>query len=120
MALVEINKSDNLIADANQAVNIQLADVLSGEGKLSRGTILCYKSAIGDKHQAYKSALESHARYILAEDIDATSSDVTAKVIASGNINEAATAVKAGSTLSEVGRDALRNAGIFLVNGIAE
>lgn len=118
MSLIEINVSDNLIADAHQPIEIQIADILSGEGKLARGTILCYKSAIGGKHQAYKSAIKDHARYILAEDVDATSSDVTAKVIAAGCINEAATFVKTGETLDEVGRDTLRQAGIFLVNGI--
>lgn len=118
MALIETNKPDNLIADTNQPVTIQIAKIAFGEGVLKRGTILCFKSAIGGDHGAFTEALEANARYVLNEDVDTTEAAVNAEVIASGSINEAETSVATGETFSEAGRDALRNAGIFLVNGM--
>ncbi len=118
MALIETNKPDNLIAGNNQPIEIQIAKIDLGEGKLKRGTVLCYKSAIGGACGAYKSAIKDKARFILGEDVDTTSAAANAEVIASGNINESAISVGTGETLSETGRDALRNAGIFLVNGL--
>lgn len=118
MALIETNKPDNLIAGNNQPLEIQIAKIDFGEGLLKRGTVLCYKSAIGGACGAFTAANEDKARFILAEDVDTTEAAANAEVIASGNINESEISVAEGETFSEAGRDALRNAGIFLVNGL--
>lgn len=108
---VHTSDADNLFAGDFPRVELYL-DVRSGEGELTRGTALGVETATG-KLGAYDAlagdGVET-ARFILADDADATSADATGvRVFATGEFRR--------SALTGVDDDAvldLRDATIFV------
>ncbi len=115
MSLLESYTPDNLIADNNHALATATVTVLSGEGKLVRGSVL-----MRDTNNKFVLADTSAgtAEVILAEDVDATSADTVANVYVSGDFNTEALTVSSGYTLTEADIVNLKNAGIYLRTNI--
>ncbi len=121
MALVETYTPDNLIAGNNHALAAGTVTVLSGEGKLSRGSILMRNSnnkfVLADESGG--NALGT-AEVILADDVDATSADTVANVYVSGDFVAEHLIVASGYTLTEADKVSLKNAGVYIVSGVTE
>ncbi len=119
MALVETYTPDNLIAGVNHALATGTVVVLSGEGKLERGSVL-----MRDANDKFVLANEDNgtalgtAEVILAEDVDATSADTVANVYVSGDFRTEAVKVASGYTMTEADFVSLKNAGIYLIAGV--
>ena len=120
MAFVETFTPDNLIAGTTHGLATGTVTVLSGEGKIARGSILMRNS-----NNKFVLANEDSgtplgtAEVILTEDIDATSADTVANVYVSGDFRTDALIVGTGYTLSEADKVNLKNAGIYLVAGVS-
>ncbi len=114
MALVETAVMDNIIATNAHPLTAQTVIVASGEGKLTRGTILARNSS--NKFQIAGTA-STTPEVILATDVDATSADAVAEAYNSGDFFENYLTVGNSYTLTEADRVALKNAGIYLVAG---
>ena len=115
MALLDTFKPDNLIATNAHALTSQTVTIKSGEGKLSRGSVLM-RDANGKYVLADTSA--GTAEVILAADVDATSSAVVAEVYNSGDFLENDLIVAEGYTLTDADRLSLKNAGIYVIAGV--
>lgn len=63
--------------------SVKPAVVASGEGVLARGTVLELNTST-NKYEVVTAASSGNARAILAEDIDATSADVTTQIYLAG------------------------------------
>lgn len=120
MSLVENYTPDNLIAENIHPLATGTVTVLSGEGKLSRGSVLMRNSnnkfVLADEDSGTPLGT---AEVILADEVDATSADAVANVYISGDFNTDALIVASGYTLSEADRVSLKNAGVYLVNGVS-
>lgn len=120
MSLVENYTPDNLIAGNIHPLATGTVTVISGEGKLSRGSVLMRNSnnkfVLADEDSGTPLGT---AEVILADEVDATSADAVANVYISGDFNTDALIVASGYTLSEADRVSLKNAGVYLVNGVS-
>jgi hypothetical protein len=120
MSLVENYTPDNLIAENIHPLATGTVTVISGEGKLSRGSVLMRNSnnkfVLADEDSGTPLGT---AEVILADEVDATSADAVANVYISGDFNTDALIVASGYTLSEADRVSLKNAGVYLVNGVS-
>lgn len=116
MALVETAVMDNIIATNAHPLTAQTVTVASGEGELKRGTILARNAS--NKFQIAGTA-STTPEVILAADVDATEADAVAEVYNSGDFFTQNLIVKSQYTLTEADILALKNAGIYLVSGIA-
>lgn len=120
MSLVENYTPDNLIAENIHPLATGTVTVLSGEGKLSRGSVLMRNSnnkfVLADEDSGTPLGT---AEVILADEVDATSADAVANVYISGDFNTDALIVASGYTLSEADRVSLKNAGVYIVNGVS-
>lgn len=77
-------------------------------------------SAIAETAQKYgKVSADARAKYVLLEDVDATSTDRAGIVAVTGNFNKTALTIGAGTTLTGVGR-ALERLNIYLNDTIAQ
>lgn len=115
MALLETYTPDGLIVDHGHTAATGTVTVLSGEGKLKRGSVLMRDA--NDKFVLANTSAGT-AEVILADDIDATSADTVAEVYVSGDFKADKLIVKAGYTLSEDDKVALKNSGIYIVAGM--
>jgi len=113
--LVERFTPDNLIADDKHTLATGTVTVLSGEGKLKRGSVLM-RNANNKFVLADTSA--GTAEVILSDDVDATNADAVANVYVSGDFKAESLIVKTGYTLTEADKVALKNAGIYIIAGI--
>ena len=120
MSLVENYTPDNLIAENIHPLATGTVTVISGEGRLSRGSVLMRNSnnkfVLADEDSGTPLGT---AEVILADDVDTTSADTVANVYISGDFNTDALIVANGYTLSEADRVSLKNAGIYVVNGVS-
>ena len=126
MALVEKTESfnyDNLFAGTQvQPVVADEVTIASGQGVLTRGTVLG-KLTANNKCVIVDSAVDpadgSEAVYaILAETVDATSTDKKAPAYFTGEYNEAALTF-GGTDDADTHRDAARGLGIFFKTNIS-
>ena len=120
MSLVENYTPDNLIAENIHPLATGTVTVISGEGRLSRGSVLMRNSnnkfVLADEDSGTPLGT---AEVILADEVDATSADAVANVYISGDFNTDALIVASGYTLSEADRVSLKNAGVYIVNGVS-
>lgn len=107
---------DDLFAGEQNLVTYQ-GTVLTGQGVLSRGSVLAQDSGNGDKlvlvdsGSATTSITEPYA--ILAEEVDTSSGDVVAPLYAAGVFNEDAL-IFGGTDDKETHRAALRDLNMFI------
>lgn len=105
---------DNLIA-GGFPIHTKPGVILSGSGALKRGTVLEVSGTAG-KFRAV--TVDANAKYILAEDVDATSADKTTVFYVTGTFNESDVTLGSGATLAGV-RAALEPLSIFLVGTVS-
>jgi len=112
---------DNLIAGSAVPVVISGVTVASGQGKLVRGSVLGIITDGGKANLVASTATDGSqtAKYILMEDVDATSADVMAQCYCSGEFNSAALVFGGTDTASDHA-DSLRQYGIYLKENIAD
>lgn len=115
MALLDTFKADNLIATNAHPLTSQTVVVKSGEGILSRGSVLMRDS---DDEFVLADTSAGDAEVILAADVDATSAAAVAEVYNSGDFFTESLIVAEGYTLTEADVLSLKNAGIYLVSGL--
>jgi hypothetical protein len=101
---------DNLIA-GNFPIQTKSGVILSGSGVLKRGTILEVSGSPG-KFRAV--TVDANAKYVLAEDVDATAGDKTTIFYVTGAFNDTEVFYGVGGTLAG-SRAALEPLSIFLV-----
>lgn len=96
-------------AYANHTVGVTVA---SGQGKLTRGTVLAIndagKAVILGTAKASGETNAPEARYILNKDVDATSADAVALAYDEGRFIKSKLIVKANYTITAADIDALR------------
>jgi len=102
---------DNLINSIDIPVKQKPVKVLSGQGKLKRGTALAINSA---GKMAILGTSNCTANCILAEDVDATSADVQAMAFIKGHFNSNMLTVKADYIMSATDKENFRKVGILL------
>ena len=105
--------SDNLIA-GDFPMETKSVVIKSGTGVVPRGTVLQMSSTAG-KYETVTT--DANAQYILAEDVDATSVDVTTVGYGTGYFNQRALTLGAGATLAGV-TTALRKLSVFVVDSV--
>lgn len=106
---------DNLIANNLHPIDTKGITIASGQGKLSRGTVIGVVTA-SDKGKIVNSANSDgsqNADCILTDDIDATSADVVTSAYISGSFNRKALTF-GGTDTAATHENALRQKGIFL------
>ena len=107
--------TDFLIASPN-TIRLEHKTVTPLEGKtLERGALLA--GADGVFSPVSKTTIDN-AEVILAEDVPAGTEAVTAPVYVSGDFIIQGLKLEEGVTLSEAGKKSLKDAGIYLTNGI--
>lgn len=108
---------DNLIYDDKMPIDTKTVSIRAGQGKLTRGTLLCKSTGTAGDSKFVKLGTAAVANEtltvdsILADDVDATSS-VVGEAYRSGHFNRNALV----GTLTESVETTLRNAGIYLSN----
>lgn len=123
MSLIKTEESftpDDLFAGHVQPVVADSEIIVSGAGALARGTVLG-KITTGGKLQTIDSAAVDGSQTIhaiLAEDVDATSADVTAPVYYTGEYNESKLAF-GGTDTADTHRTAARKIGIFFKTAVS-
>jgi hypothetical protein len=112
---------DNLIAGTAVPIVLAGVTVASGQGELARGSVLGIITDGSKANLVVSTATDGSqtAKYILAEDIDATSADVIAQCYSSGEFNSAALVFGGTDTASDHA-DSLRQYGIYLKENIAD
>lgn len=103
---------DNLIARLFPRALTTAVKIVSGAGKLERGTVLSRKE--DGTCEVMKEG--GNPAYILADPVDAFESEAVAVVYRSGNFNPDAVIVDDGYTLSVADKDALRKYDIVFTN----
>ena len=107
---------DNLFAGDFPVVT-ETGTIVSGEGKLARGTILGVVTASGKYAAADATDTGGSAttpKAILLQDVDATSADVAGALVAfTGEFNSAKLIAKTGSTVAGF-KEGLRAVSIFV------
>lgn len=112
---------DNLIYSTDVPAVKAPVTILTGQGKLTRGTVLAINAnekcvIMGTDNGAESNATVLPAEAILAEDVDATSADAVAMAYVSGRFNAKALTVKSSYTLTAADERTLREKGIFLAD----
>ena len=108
---------DKLIGGTEPAAILYNATIVSGSGKLSRGSVLGKITASGKLTLAKSTNTDGSqtGNCILAEDVDATSADVVAPVYVAGTFNREALTF-GGTDTAAAHEDALRNLNIYLTS----
>lgn len=108
---------DNLIGGTEPAAILHNETIVSGAGKLSRGSVLGKITASGKLTLADSTKTDGSqtGNCILAEDVDATSADVVAPVYVTGTFNREALTF-GGTDTAAAHEDALRNLNIYLTS----
>jgi len=106
---------DNLISDSKHPIDVRSIVIASGQGKLTRGTVIGIITASGKgaKVDSSKSDGTQTANCILTDDIDATSADVTTTAYITGTFNPDEL-VFGGTDTAATHATKLRELGIFL------
>ncbi|MGI6156494.1 MAG: head decoration protein [Enterococcus lemanii] len=111
---------DKLFAGNNIPIHTVSGLVKSGQGKLTRGTVLAMSggSAGTGKLVVLGTAAASNETLtpygILCDEVDATGADAVAEIYLSGQFNKGALVLKKEYTLSADDIAALRNGGIYV------
>jgi len=115
MSLLDTSNYDNLIAGQDPDPTTRNITVKSGENlvrgqvaaiETSTGKVVAYDSSEADGHNA--------ARFIVFEDVDATSGDAKGTVYTTGRFNESALVFTTTGELDDTVREALRDYGIIV------
>lgn len=116
----ESSTVDNLFAGNQQAAVSVSETVVSGAGKLVRGTVLGRVTASGKltKVDSSKNTGEQVAVGVLAHDVDATSADAAAVYYAKGEFNTRAL-VFGGTDTAATHKAALEARGIIVRSSVA-
>lgn len=106
---------DGLIVDNFPPADVFSVTIASGEGVLQRGSVLAMTLADGKmKLIAAESDSTAEANCILADDVDATSSDVSALAYRTGHFATNQLITKSEYVLTYKDKEALRKGGILL------
>lgn len=111
---------DKLIAGNNIPIHTASATVKSGEGKLTRGTILAMSAGTAGTGKLVILGTpavtnETLVAYgVLCDSIDATGADTVAEIYVSGQFNKGALAVKANYIMTTADIKELRDGGIYV------
>jgi hypothetical protein len=118
--LMDTYTPDNLIAGDKFPIDFKGVTIVSGAGKLARGTVIGIITASGKGNivDSTKSDGTQTAKYILADAVDATSADVVAQCYQSGEFNRKAL-IFGGTDTAAKHEDTLRQYGIYLKDNIA-
>lgn len=110
---------DNLLAGYSVPAITESIVIPSGSGVLTRGTLLGKVTASGKYIKSLSAATDGSQNpvAVLAEDIDATSADVTTVGYLSGEFNTAAMTFGTGHTAASV-KGALRDLNIYLFTNL--
>lgn len=108
---------DQLIYDSSIDLEVEVVTVVSGAGALKRGSVLGLITASGKANLADKAATGGTAglelaKYVLAEDVDATSGDVNTVAYSAGKFNVNSLIFKAANAIADH-KDSLRAYGIY-------
>lgn len=106
---------ENLIYSQHPAVDTFTITVVSGQGKLTRGTALAIDA---NGKMAILGTASTTANCVLAEDVDATSADALGVAYRAGHFNTNALIVKSGYTLTAADKEAFRSKGILLSTAV--
>lgn len=108
---------DNLIAGNAHLLVGRKITVLSGQGKLVRGTVLGKVTASGKYIKSLSAASDGSQTpdLILAEDVDATSADAVGLAYARGDFAAQALTLGTAHTVASI-TEGLRAKGITLIN----
>lgn len=106
---------ENLIYSTTPATDTFTVTVVSGQGKLKRGTALAINA---DGKMAILGTSSTTANCVLAEDVDATSADATTVAYRTGHFNANALTVKSGYTITAADKEAFRGKGILLSTAV--
>lgn len=110
-----ISSPDNLIAGPSDVIAVEVT-IASGAGKLSRGSVLGKITATGlckIVNSAGNDDGTKIAYAILAEDVDATSSDVVSSAYVAGEFAEGALTF-GGSDTADTHRYAMQSIGLII------
>jgi hypothetical protein len=108
---------DGLIGGTNPPIFTKNVVIVSGAGKLARGTVLGQITA-SKKYQTVNSTSEDGsqvAKAVLAYPVDATSTDIVATVYWSGPFNREKL-IFGGTDTADIHEDALRDVNILLTS----
>lgn len=110
---------DNLLAGYSVPAITESIVIPSGSGVLTRGTLLGKVTASGKYIKSLSAATDGSQNpvAVMAEDIDATSADVTTVGYLSGEFNTAAMTFGTGHTAASV-KGALRDLNIYLFTNL--
>ena len=114
-------KADNLFIDEKFPVDAVGIIIASGEGLLSRGTVVAMNETTGKSVilGTTPSGGEILTPYgIICDDVDATSADTFTMVFRSGHFNRNALIVEENYEMTSKDESALRNGGIYLSNAM--
>lgn len=114
---IGICKADNLIISGKFQRDTMSVTIASGQGVLSRGTVVA-KSSESRKCVILGTAAsegETLTPYgIICDEVDATSADAVTTAYRTGNFNKEALIVKENYTMTDADEAALRNGNICL------
>lgn len=118
-SVIGTSTPDNLIAGNEVDMSFKAVTVLTGQGVLARGSVLGIVTAGGKGKLVAKASVDGSqvAKFILADTIDTTASDIVAQCYQSGQFNRDALIFAAGNTAAEH-EDNLRIYGILLKDNI--
>ena len=110
-------EADNLIISGKFQRDAVSVTSESGEGVLSRGTVVAMSSESGKCVILGTAASEGETLTpygIICDEVDATSADAVTTAYRTGNFNKEALIVKENYTMTDADEAALRNGGIYL------
>lgn len=110
-------EADNLIISGKFQRDAVSVTIASGEGVLSRGTVIAMSSATGKCVILGTTAGEDETLTpygIICDEVDATSADAVTTAYRTGHFNKEALIVDDNYTMTDADEAALRNGGIYL------
>jgi len=118
MAVIGRMEPDGLVATWAHPAAVGSVTVagLSAAATYKRGTVLSRNAS--NKFVITAGAANTAAEVILANDTEVGTTDTVAEVYVSGDFFEPALITASGYTLSEADRLSLKNAGIYIVDGM--
>lgn len=114
---IGICKADNLIISGKFQRDTVSVTIASGQGVLSRGTVVAKSSESGKCVILGTAASEGETLTpygIICDEVDATSADAVTTAYRTGNFNKEALIVKENYTMTDADEAALRNGNICL------
>lgn len=115
---------DNLIAGNTIPTHTATGTIASGQGKLTRGTVLALSTGTSGTGKLVilgtsAGASETLTAYgILCDEVDATSADAVGEIYVTGQFNTDRLIVKSEYTMTAADIQALRDGGIYIENAV--